>query len=139
MLLPYKSKDDKIVMGLLSYIERFSDMEPLMQEMSLIQSGKRQVSLWRDDETENVIGLVGYDLKAEEHMIIVRYLALSPSFRGEGVSYAIMSALAEAYPEDTLSGTLEIADFLNKWALYEQRTVPHILSAMNEEKSDNEH
>lgn len=129
MLLPYKAKDDKIAMGLLSYIERFHEMDDLRDEMALIKSGQRHLSLWRDETTGNVIGLIGYDLKDDDRIIIVRYLALNPSFRGEGVSYDIVSALTEEYPDATLSGTLELSDFLNKWALHEQRTMPNILDS----------
>ncbi|MDO4670784.1 MAG: reductase [Aerococcus sp.] len=128
MLIPYKANHDKIAMGLVSYIDKFKDLKALTQEMDRIKTGKRKAYLWRDEETDNIVGLIAFDISADDEVLIIRYLTINPSFRGESLSYAMLSALADEFPECSISGGLALSDLLNKWAVHEQRTQPNIVT-----------
>ena len=58
MLIPYVAKYEKVVMGLLSYLAPYRALEDLTLEMKRIKSNQRQVYLWRDEETDNVIAIM---------------------------------------------------------------------------------
>lgn len=128
MLIPYKANHDKIAMGLVSYIDKFKDLDALKKEMERIKTGKRRAYLWRDEETDNLVGLIAFDIHPEEDVLIIRYVTINPSFRGEELSYAMLSALADEFPDCSISGSLALSDLLNKWALHEQRTKPEIVT-----------
>ncbi|MDO4681044.1 MAG: reductase [Aerococcus sp.] len=127
MLIPYKANYDKIAMGLVSYIDKFKDISKLKKEMERIKTGKRHAYLWRDEETDNLVGLIAFDFGADDEVLIIRYLTINPSFRGESLSYAMLSALADEFPDCSISGSLALSELLDKWAVHEQRTKPEIL------------
>lgn len=116
MLIPFTSNYEKVVMGLLSYIEDYKAFEDLNAEMARINDRKRTVYLWKDEETTNVVGLIGFDLNEQDDTLVTRYISLNPSFRNEGLSYEILTALREEFPTYTITGSLDMAPLLNKWA-----------------------
>lgn len=138
MLIPYINQYKKVAMGLLSYIDDYKDLDSLNAEMEQIESGKRKLLLWKDEETDNVVGLIGFDQADPQSNLLVRYLSISPSFRNEGLSYTIMNALANEYPKNAITGTLDMADFMSKWALHEQRTAPSIVSLPDDESESSD-
>lgn len=103
-------------MGLLSYIDEYKAFEKLDEEMLRINEGKRTLYLWKDEATDNIIGLVGFDINAQEDTIVIRYISLNPSFRQEGISYDMLTAVREEFPTYTITGAINMAPFLNKWA-----------------------
>ncbi|AMB99703.1 reductase [Aerococcus urinaehominis] len=116
MLIPYIAKYEKVVMGLLAYIDEFKDFENLTEEMDKIQKGARQLYLWRNEDSDNIIGIVGFDKKDEDQTLIIRYLSINPSFRNEGLTVDILSALKDEFPIFSLNGTLETSGIIKNWA-----------------------
>ncbi|OFM52190.1 reductase [Aerococcus mictus] len=127
MLIPYISNYEKVVMGLLSYLDAYKSMDDLMAEMKRIKIGKRQLYLWRDEETDNIVGIIGFDQDEEKELVLVRYSSVNPSFDQNEITYAMLTALTQEFPMYTISGSLAMSDILKGWALHEQRTMPHII------------
>lgn len=138
MLIPYVAKYEKVVMGLLSYLAPYRALEDLTLEMKRIKSNQRQVYLWRDEETDNVIAIIGFDLDSENKAILVRYLSINPSFQAEDISFSCLSALAKEFPMYGISGTLEMSECLKKRALHEQRTISEIIG-LDVKKNEGQH
>ncbi|RPA61276.1 reductase [Aerococcus agrisoli] len=120
MLVPYIGKYEKVVMGLLSYIPEFKEFSELKAEMDRIHKQERKIYLWKDAESDNVIGLVGFDQHDDTDTIVVRYLSINPSFREEGRTYDILTALKKEYPVYTLTGVISLSGLLSKWAKHRQ-------------------
>jgi riboflavin biosynthesis RibT protein len=123
MLVPYIGKYEKVVMGLLSYIPEFKEFSELKAEMDRIHKQERKIYLWKDAESDNVIGLVGFDQHDDSDTIVVRYLSINPSFREEGRTYDILTALKKEYPVYTLTGVISLSSLLSKWAKHRQEQI----------------
>lgn len=114
MLLSYNQNYEKIAMGLLSYIADFKDVSRLKAEMdAYLADEQRKLFLWRDEETENIVGVMG--IEWDEAMILVRHIAINPSFRKEGITAKMLGKLHSLYPQQSISGTLETAPLIAKW------------------------
>lgn len=118
MLVPYIGKYEKIVMGLLSYIPEFKEFTDLKEEIDKINHDERKVYVWKD--ADNVIGLVGFDQHDDTDTIVVRYLSINPSFRAEGLTFEMLTALKKEYPVYTLTGVISLSPLLSKWAKHRQ-------------------
>lgn len=115
MLISYNQNYEKIAMGLLSYIGDLKAVDRLQDEMeSYIQSDDKQLFLWKDTDTENIVGVVGVEY--DDLIVLVRHVAINPSFRNEGIVYKILDKLQQCFPEHAINGTLETATFVAKWA-----------------------
>ena len=86
MLVPYIGRYEKIVMGLLSYIPEFKEFSELKEEMDKINQQERKIYLWKEADSDNIIGLVGFDQHDDTDTLVVRYLSINPSFREEGLT-----------------------------------------------------
>lgn len=85
MLIPYNEDYEKITMGLLSYIPHLKDPEHLSEELGLYQDdSNRKIYLWQSEETRNLIAIVG--IEEEDDLILLRHIAIDPSFRNEGLT-----------------------------------------------------
>lgn len=114
MLIQYNDDYEKISMGLLSYIEDFKEPSRIEEEIERYKnSDVRELFLWQSEETGNLIGLVG--IEREDELILLRHISIDPSFRNEGISYKMLDALNERYPENNLVSTLETASIISKW------------------------
>lgn len=114
MLLSYNQTYEKIAMGLLSYIADLKEVSRLKTEMdAYLADEHRKLFLWRDEETENIVGVMGVEW--DEAMILVRHIAVNPSFRNEGITAKMLEKLHRLYPQHSLSGTLETAPLIAKW------------------------
>ncbi|MCZ0717663.1 reductase [Aerococcus kribbianus] len=136
MLVPFTSNNEKVVMGLLSYIEEFKDYELLTEEIQKIKDGKRHLYLWKDEETDNMVGLIGFDLDSDDDTIVIRYLSLNPSFREEGLSYDLLTGVRNEFPTFTITGSIKMAPLLNKWA--HKRNITQELEALRDIDFDKE-
>lgn len=115
MLISYNQSYEKIAMGLLSYIEDFKSVERLREAMdNYIQSEDRTLYLWKDGETENIVGIIG--VEQSDVVVLVRHIAINPSFRQEGVVYQILDKLQTRFPDLAINGTLETVPLITKWA-----------------------
>lgn len=115
MLISYNQNYEKIAMGLLSYIADFKAVDRLLDEMeSYIHSEDKRLYLWKDKETENIVGIIG--LEYNDVVVLVRHLAINPSFRNEGIVYKTLDKLQSHFPDHAINGTLETAPLIAKWA-----------------------
>ncbi len=114
MLIQFNSDYEKISMGLLSFIEDFKDPARLQEEIERYKiSEERDLFLWQSEETGNLIGLVG--IEKENDYILLRHISIDPSFRNEGISYRMLEALNERYPNNNIVSTLETASIVSSW------------------------
>ena len=113
LLVPYSAINKKIVMGLLSYIPEFKDFKRLQEEIEEIASNPSiKCWLWKEAENDNFIGLIGGESTTDT--IVVKYLSLSPSFRGENKTFKMLDDLTKV-EDKVLSGTIETSVILAKW------------------------
>lgn len=115
MLVPYIGRYEKIVMGLLSYIPEFKEFSELKEEMDKINQQERKIYLWKEADSDNVIGLVGFDQHDDTDTLVVRYLSINPSFREEGLTYDLLTALKKEFPVYSLTGVISLSTILSKW------------------------
>ena len=102
-------------MGLLSYIADFKSVNRLQDEMeSYIHSEDKRLFLWKDTETDNIVGVIG--LEYNDVVVLVRHVAINPSFRNEGITYRVLNKLQDYFPDHAINGTLETAPLIAKWA-----------------------
>ena len=114
MLIQFNSDYEKISMGFLSYIEDFKDPSRLQEEIERYKtSEERDLLLWQSEETGNLIGLIG--IEKENDYILLRHISIDPSFRNEGISYRMLEALRERYPNNNIISTLETASIVSNW------------------------
>ena len=104
LLVPYSATNKKIVMGLLSYIPEFKDFKRLQEEIEEIATNLSiKCWLFKESDSENFIG-----------SIVIKYLSVSPSFRGENITFQMLEDLAKM-EDKVLSGTIETSVILAKW------------------------
>ena len=115
MLVPYIGRYEKIVMGLLSYIPEFKEFSELKEEMDKINQQERKIYLWKEANSDNIIGLVGFDQHDDTDTLVVRYLSINPSFREEGLTYDLLTALKKEFPVYSLTGVISLSTILSKW------------------------
>ncbi|MCI6736259.1 MAG: GNAT family N-acetyltransferase [Aerococcus urinaeequi] len=115
MLVPYIGRYEKIVMGLLSYIPEFKEFSELKEEMDKINQQERKIYLWKEADSDNIIGLVGFDQYDDTDTLVVRYLSINPSFREEGLTYDLLTALKKEFPVYSLTGVISLSTILSKW------------------------
>ena len=81
-------------MGLLSYIPEFKDFKRLQEEIEEIATNPSiKCWLWKESEGDNFIGLIGGESTTDT--IVIKYLSLSPSFRGENITFQMLEDLAK--------------------------------------------
>ncbi|GEK90960.1 GNAT family N-acetyltransferase [Alkalibacterium kapii] len=120
MLIRYKADYQKITMGLLSYVPDLKDTARLTKEMEWYdQEENRQLFLWKSEETKDLAGVLG--IEEDEEIILLRHIAINPSYREEGMAYSMLSALQKMYENKRIVGTIETAALVTKW----QKNVDH--------------
>lgn len=128
MLISSKTKNEKIILGLLSYT--YEDGKASMEDMKHYLETYRQdpnldILLYKDEDSENFIGLICIErnisaqAKSDEQSltIIVHRIAVVPSFRDEGVGYKIYESLRKQYPNAAVIGAMNTVDLLSKWSM----------------------
>lgn len=113
MLIQYNEDYKKIAMGLLSYLPDLKEPSRIEEEIEWYEAEDfRQLYLWKSNETGNLIGLVGVEV---EDLVLLRHISIDPSYRNEGLSYKMLDAVKERYPEQTIVSTLETASIISAW------------------------
>ena len=69
--------------------------------------------MWKSDETDDFCGVIG--IEENDDLILVRHIAVNPSYRNEGIAYQMIDAVAEKYDVQTMMSTLETSDLVTKW------------------------
>ncbi|GBG94852.1 RibT protein [Ligilactobacillus salitolerans] len=113
MLYKYKNDYKKITMGLLSFIPNLKEVSRLSNELEWYQAqDDRNLFLWKNEQ-DDFCGIIGAEIN--DSIVMVRHLAISPQYRGEGVSYQMLTALAARFPEHKMMGSVEVAPLIAKW------------------------
>lgn len=114
MLIPYNNDFEKIVMGFMSYIPDLKEPTRIEEELEWYKAKEnRKIYLWQNAENRNLIGFVG--VEEEDELVLLRHIAIDPSFRNEGLAYQILENVKEHYPNDNIVGTIETANIVSKW------------------------
>lgn|SRR5699024_5840242 len=114
MLVSYNGDYEKITMGFLSYISDLKEPSRIEEELNWYNSQEnRRIYLWQSEETGNLIGFIG--VEEDEDLILVRHIAVDPSFRNEGLTYKILDELEKKYDTKKVIATLETATIISKW------------------------
>lgn len=116
MLVAYKKDYQKIIMGLLSFVPDLKEIQRLNDEMDWYEREEsRQLFLWASEETSDFIGVMG--IEVGEGMVLLRHIAINPSYRNEGISFKMLNALEKLYPEKKIISTLETGQIVANWEL----------------------
>lgn len=131
MLIRSKNKNEKIVLGLLSYTYDDNVKSEVLKELleTYRNDDKREIYLYKDEASGNYVGVMAVEhnqssvTKNEEELsihdnIMIQRVAVIPSFRNEGIGYGLYSDLRELYPDAIIIGTTtnETVDLVSKWA-----------------------
>ncbi|WP_051237680.1 GNAT family N-acetyltransferase [Lacticigenium naphthae] len=118
MLVKFKLDYQKITMGLLSFIPDLKETKRLLAELDWYdQEENRVLYLWKSEETEDFVGVIGIEIT--DNVVLIRHIALNPSFRHEKLSYEMFDALAHKFFDKKIMGTFETAPLISKWQKYQ--------------------
>jgi riboflavin biosynthesis RibT protein len=113
MLYKYKNDYEKIAMGLLSFIPDLKEISHLKAEFQWYQGDdSRVLFLWKNEHGD-FIGVIGVEVSDE--ILMVRHIAVSPANRNEGVSFEMLDALIQQYPNHKVMGSMETNGLITKW------------------------
>lgn len=131
MLISSKNKNEKIVLGLLSYTYDESVKTEVLKELleNYRNDDNREIYLYKDESSGNYVGVMAVEhnqssvtnsddeISIRENIMIQR-VAVIPSFRNEGIGYKIYNDLRHAHPNATIIGTTtnKTVDLVSKWA-----------------------
>ena len=94
MLVPYKSANRKIAMGLLSFMRKEKDVKRLLKTMEQYENDPDwKLYLWKEDD---YIGVIGVSIEGREAK--VRHICVNPSFREEGIGTKMLASLKQMLP-----------------------------------------
>lgn len=111
MLIRSKKSNEKIAMGLLSFMPARENVKTLQEVIQKYETDSAwELYLWKQEE--DFIGLIGIEMGEESFMI--QDLALNPSFRGEGIGKKMVAAIRERYPEKTCTSNELTEAFFQK-------------------------
>ena len=114
MLISYKPTYKKITMGLLSLIPDLKETKYLTTEMDwYLNQDNRHLFIWKSNETGDMVGVLG--VEEDQGVLLLRHIALNPSYRHEGIMYKMLDALSENFSEKRIMGTIETASIVSKW------------------------
>lgn len=101
-------------MGLLSLIPDLKETKYLTTEMDwYLNQDNRHLFIWKSNETGDMVGVLG--VEEDQGVLLLRHIALNPSYRHEGIMYKMLDALSENFSEKRIMGTIETASIVSKW------------------------
>lgn len=111
LLVKYKKLNEKIAMGLLSFMPREHDLQTLQNSMDrYTEDPNWQLYLWKQDE--DLVGVIGIEL--DELTFTVHHAAVNPSFRNEGIGQQMIERVQQLHETLAMCSTHETKDFLEK-------------------------
>ncbi|ASI34960.1 MULTISPECIES: GNAT family N-acetyltransferase [Exiguobacterium] len=112
MLVKYKKLNERTAMGLIAFSCEVKDPKYLLETVQAYeQEEDRQLYLYKQDE--DFVGVIGFQL-VDGHAEL-SHIALSPSFRGERMSYTLLDAAAKMMRLDIIGSTEETSRLVEKW------------------------
>ncbi|MFC0559783.1 GNAT family N-acetyltransferase [Halalkalibacter alkalisediminis] len=98
MLIPYKPINQKIAMGLLSFMPNEKDVKKLLKTMERYENDPDwKLYLWKEDDFVGVAGI-----SIEGQFAYLQHLCVNPSFRQEGIGKMILHELRSVIPCELL-------------------------------------
>lgn len=89
MLTRYKRPNEKIAMGLLSFMPKERNVKQLKKTMELYnEHADWQLFLWKSGDS--YVGAVGVHIEDDERFT-VQHITVIPSFRGEGIGHMMLA------------------------------------------------
>lgn len=117
MLIDYKKDNEKVAMGLLSYLSDFKNLENLKEEIKLNQNNDEfKLYLYRDDDN-NIDGVIGTQII--NNFVIIRYLSLAPGFREKKYERKILHDLKNNFPRMRITAVPEYTYLIKDLNKYE--------------------
>lgn len=133
MLIQSKNKNEKIVLGLLSYTfdgeVSSSKQRALLEEYR--ESDEVEIYLFKENETDNFIGVMVIEIsklntQALVSAITIEKIALIPSYRDEGVGYQMYVELRELYPNASIQGSILMSEIVKNWSIKYRENLENI-------------
>lgn len=111
MLIKYKKSNEKIAMGLLSFMPAEREFVQLRKTMQKYEEAPAwQLYLWKHEDA--FVGLIGIEM--EEHTFTVHHASVTPSYRSEGIGHVMVKKVQELQEPRALQASEETKDFLAK-------------------------
>lgn len=111
ILVRYKKANEKIAMGLLSYMPGEKTVKKLQELIQQYETDDCwQLYLLKKDD--DFIGLVGVRLGDGDYTL--QHLSVNPSFRSEGIGQEMVKKLQALFPDRECMGTEETEPFIQK-------------------------
>ncbi|MCK2157828.1 GNAT family N-acetyltransferase [Exiguobacterium sp. Helios] len=112
MLVKYKKLNERTAMGLIAFSCEVKDPKYLLETVQTYeQDENQQLYLYKQDE--DFIGIIGFQL-VDGHAEL-KHIALSPSFRGERMSYMLLDAAEKMLRTEITGATDETSRLVEKW------------------------
>lgn len=112
MLTRYKRSNEKIAMGLLSFMPNERSVKQLKKTMELYNERPDwQLFLWKAGD--DYIGAIGIHVEDDENFI-VQHISVIPSFRGEGIGHSMVEGVERLMPGRRARPSEETKPFMMK-------------------------
>ncbi|TMN20720.1 GNAT family N-acetyltransferase [Lentibacillus cibarius] len=94
MLIRYKKNNEKIAMGLLSFMPEEKDVKKLQQTIKEYETNDNwHLFLWKE---EDVIGAIGIRIEDDINAVI-QHISVNPSHRNSGVGKKMVNEVHDMY------------------------------------------
>lgn len=98
MLIRYKSNQEKIAMGLLSFMPEEKDVKVLQETMNAYKNNENW-HLYLLKKDDDFVGAIGVKLTSDMRAII-QHISVNPSFRKKGKARKMIQKLSLLYKKD---------------------------------------
>ncbi|WP_142828527.1 GNAT family N-acetyltransferase [Planococcus soli] len=112
MLTRYKRPNEKIAMGLLSFMPKERDFKHLKKTMELYnEHADWRLFLWKSGDS--YVGAIGIHIEDAENFT-VQHITVIPSFRGEGIGHMMVARVEKLMDNRKALATEETKPFMMK-------------------------
>ena len=96
MLIRYKQNQEKIAMGLLSFMPVEKDDVRLLQQTmkNYVENDHWHLYLWKEEE--DIVGAIGFKIE-DELSVVVQHISVNPSYRNIGIGKKMIDAVKKMY------------------------------------------
>jgi riboflavin biosynthesis RibT protein len=111
MLVRYKKTNEKIAMGLLSFMPQEKDLKKLQETIHMYESNQNwHLFLWKKEE--DFVGLIG--VESLDNVCLIQHITVTPSHRGEGIGKEMVTNLSHFLPCTEVIATETTKPFIEK-------------------------
>lgn len=97
MLIRYKKNQEKIAMGLLSFMPYDKDVKVLLQTVKEYeQNDNWHLFLWKEDE--DIVGVIGIKIENELN-VVIQHISVDPSHRNLGIGKKMVDEIKRIYED----------------------------------------